>query len=280
MVHRRLLFVHAHPDDESIETGATMARYAAEGAHVTLVTCTLGEEGEVCVPELRHLSGEALGAHRVGELEAACRALGVTDQKFLGGPGRYRDSGMMGVASNDHPASFWRADLEEATGLLLDIMRDVRPQVVVSYDENGFYGHPDHIQAHRVAWRAFRRFEEARKFYYTAAPRSELESALHAVQTGDHPFHALDSVDELPFGVSDDSVSTEIPATDYLDAKLKAMAAHATQIYLHPPFYALSNEIGLTVPGTEYFVLAAGPRGAGSGPHGRERDLFAGLDDD
>ncbi len=107
---RRLLLVHAHPDDETIETGATMARYAAEGAHVTLVTCTLGELGEIIPPGLAHLSAEAgggLGGYRIGELDAACAALGVTDHRFLGGAGRFRDSGMMGVPGNDAPDSFW-----------------------------------------------------------------------------------------------------------------------------------------------------------------------------
>src|SRR5918996_3798759 len=150
---RRLLLVHAHPDDESINSGATMARYAAEGAHVTLVTCTLGEEGEVIPPELAHLAADhddALGEYRIGELAAACEALGVTDHRFLGGPGRWRDSGMMGTPSNERPDCFWQADLDEAVRELVAVVREVRPQVVVTYDSNGGYGHPDHIQAHRV----------------------------------------------------------------------------------------------------------------------------------
>src|SRR5919202_3404026 len=155
---RRLLLVHAHPDDESISTGASMAKYAASGALVTLVTCTLGEEGEVLVPELAHLAADrddGLGQHRIGELAAAMEALGVRDHRFLGGPGRWRDSGMMGTPANDRPDCFWRADFEEATRELVAVMREVRPQVVVTYDENGFYGHPDHIQAYRIAVRAF-----------------------------------------------------------------------------------------------------------------------------
>src|SRR4029450_3618257 len=140
---RSIVFVHAHPDDESIATGATMAHYAASGAHVTLVTCTLGEEGEIHVAELAGLAaGEAdqLGGYRIAELAAACAALGVTDHRFLGGAGRYRDSGMMGLPTNDHPRGFWRADLDEAAGLLLDVLREVRPQVLVTYDPNGFSG--------------------------------------------------------------------------------------------------------------------------------------------
>ncbi|MGD0068647.1 MAG: N-acetyl-1-D-myo-inositol-2-amino-2-deoxy-alpha-D-glucopyranoside deacetylase, partial [Streptosporangiaceae bacterium] len=155
---RRLLLVHAHPDDESIGTGATMAKYAAEGVQVTLVTCTLGELGEIIPPSLAQLAADRedrLGEYRIGELAAACAALGVTDQRFLGGPGRWRDSGMMGTAANDDPRCFWRADVDEAATALLGIIREVRPQVLVTYDANGFYGHPDHIQAHRVTWRAF-----------------------------------------------------------------------------------------------------------------------------
>src|SRR5579872_6038490 len=144
---RRLLLVHAHPDDESIYTGATMARYAAEGAHVTLVTCTLGELGEIIPPSLAHLAAEKedrLGQYRVGELAAACAALGVTGHRFLGGPGRWRDSGMMGLPSNEDPGCFWQADVDQAAHELVAVIREVRPSVMISYDANGFYGHPDH----------------------------------------------------------------------------------------------------------------------------------------
>src|SRR6201993_4103660 len=154
---RRLLLVHAHPDDESIGTGATMARYAAEGAQVTLVTCTLGELGEIIPPSLSYLAegdGSRLGEYRIGELNAACAELGVTDHRFLGGAGRWRDSGMMGTEGNDDPRCFWRADVDQAARALLDVIAEVRPQVVATYDEHGACGHPDHIQAHRVAWRA------------------------------------------------------------------------------------------------------------------------------
>jgi N-acetyl-1-D-myo-inositol-2-amino-2-deoxy-alpha-D-glucopyranoside deacetylase len=154
---RRLLLVHAHPDDESIGTGATMAAYAAQGAAVTLVTCTRGELGEIIPPELADLAdggGDRLGEYRTGELAAACAALGVTDHRFLGGPGRWRDSGMMGLPSNQVPGCFWQADAGEAAAELAAVIREVAPQVIVTYDANGFYGHPDHIQAHRVTRRA------------------------------------------------------------------------------------------------------------------------------
>ena len=158
---RRLLLVHAHPDDESLNNGVTMAKYVAEGAHVTLVTCTLGEMGEILVPELEHLAADrddALGEHRAGELADAMAQLGVTDHRLLGGPGRFRDSGMKWdenghatAADEINDNAFWNADLREAADELVAIIREVRPQVLVTYDDFGNYGHPDHVQAHRVA---------------------------------------------------------------------------------------------------------------------------------
>ncbi len=286
---RRLLLVHAHPDDESIETGATMAKYAAEGAGVTLVTCTLGELGEVIPPELAHLAFDAeggLGQYRIGELDKACAALGVADHRYLGGPGRWRDSGMMGTPPNDWPGCFWQADVEEAARDLLAIVAEVRPQVMVSYDANGFYGHPDHIQAHRVAWRAFELAGGAvSKFYATAIPRSVLAEAMALLQDGQDggreiggtDFSRVESLDDLPFGTDDENVTTAIDARGYLDAKLAAMRAHATQIAVDSPFFALSDMVGQRALGTEYYTLLAGPAWTGSLPADREPDLFAGL---
>jgi N-acetyl-1-D-myo-inositol-2-amino-2-deoxy-alpha-D-glucopyranoside deacetylase len=285
---RRLLLVHAHPDDESIGTGATMAKYAAEGAGVTLVTCTTGELGEIIPPDLAHLAADAdggLGEHRIGELAAACAALGVTDYRFLGGAGRWHDSGMMGTPANDWPGSFWRADVDEAAGELLTVIREVRPQVMISYDDNGFYGHPDHIQAHRVAWRAFALADSlVSKFYAMTVPKSVLAQAAELIRgresgefSGGPDFTRAESADDLPYGVPDDVVTTNIDATGYLDAKIEAMRAHATQISVHSPFFALSNNVGQLAFGHEYYILLAGPRGAGHGPHGWEDDLFAGI---
>ncbi len=285
---RRALFVHAHPDDESIETGATMARYAAEGAGVTLVTCTLGELGEVIPPELAHLAFDregGLGEYRIGELAAACRALGVTDHRFLGGPGRWRDSGMMGTSANELPGCFWLADVDEAARLLLAVITEVRPQVLVSYDARGFYGHPDHIQAHRVSRRAFELADGlVRKLYATAVPKSVLAEAMALLaedsrggQLAGVDFSRVESVEGLPFGTDDENVSTQIDATDYLTAKFAAMRAHATQIAVDSPFFALSDMVGRKALGTEYYTLLAGPGGSGGGPGGRETDLFAGL---
>ena len=285
---RRVLFVHAHPDDESIETGATMARYAAQGAGVTLVTCTLGELGEVIPPELAHLAFDrdgGLGEYRIGELAAACRALGVTDHRFLGGPGRWRDSGMMGTPTNELPGCFWLADVDEAARLLLGVITEVRPHVLVSYDARGFYGHPDHIQAHRVSRRAFELADGlVSKLYATAVPKSVLAEAMALLaedsrggQLGGVDFSRVESVEGLPFGTDDQNVTTQIDAADYLDAKLAAMHAHATQIAVDSPFFALSDMVGRKALGTEYYTLLAGPGGSGDGPAGRETDLYAGL---
>lgn len=300
MTDRRLLLVHAHPDDESIGTGATMAKYAAEGAHVTLVTCTLGEEGEVIPERLAHLAADrddVLGPHRVAELAAACRALGVEDHRFLGGQGRWRDSGMMGAATNERPDAFWQADLDEAAGELVAVIREVRPQVLVTYDANGFYGHPDHVQAHRVSWRAFRLAADPAfgagepwqiaKLYHTAMPRSVLrrsEEALRSAGTG----FVVESVDDMPFGSPDEEITTEIDARPWVRAKLDAMRAHATQITVREPWFALSNDIGQEAVGVEHYILVSGVPGpaapgapveaGGLGePHKREGDLFAGI---
>ncbi|NRQ35829.1 N-acetyl-1-D-myo-inositol-2-amino-2-deoxy-alpha-D-glucopyranoside deacetylase [Nonomuraea sp. NN258] len=300
MTDRRLLLVHAHPDDESIGTGATMAKYVAEGAHVTLVTCTLGEEGEIIPGDLAHLAADrhdALGPYRVGELAAACQALGVDDHRFLGGQGRWRDSGMMGAASNDRPGAFWQADLDEAAGELVKIIREVRPQVLVTYDENGFYGHPDHIQAHRVSRRACELAADPghgtgepwriAKFYHTAQAKSVMHRSTEALRDSDVRF-ITENVDDLGFGCPDEVITTEIDARAWIGNKMEAMRAHATQIMVDAPWFALSNNIGQEVLGVEHYVLAAGVPGApvpgppvesgGLGePHTRENDLFAGI---
>ncbi|MFF8402389.1 N-acetyl-1-D-myo-inositol-2-amino-2-deoxy-alpha-D-glucopyranoside deacetylase [Streptomyces sp. NPDC014846] len=276
---RRLLLVHAHPDDESINNGATMARYAAEGAHVTLVTCTLGERGEVIPPELRHLTGPALGAHRRGELAAALRALGVEDGRLLGGAGRYGDSGMMGIPDNEDPGCFWQAGVDEAAGRLAEVILEVRPQVVVTYDDQGGYGHPDHIQAHRVAMRAVdlaaERGHRVDRVYWNRVPRSVAEAAFSRLQDelSVLPFDKSASVDDVPGVVDDERITTTIDGGAHAAAKAAAMRAHATQIDVAEPYFALSNELAQPLFTTEYYELVRGPaRGAGT-------DLFGGLEE-
>jgi len=291
---RSILLVHAHPDDETIGTGAVMARYAAEGAHVTLVTCTLGEEGEVLVPELAQLAaaeGDQLGGYRYLELSGAMQALGVTDHRLLGGPGRWRDSGMMGLPSNDAPRAFWRADLAEATRELVAVVREVRPQVLVTYDENGGYRHPDHIQAHRVAMAAVEaaadpayapetgRAWSVPKVYWTALPRSAMQRGIDLmIEAGESRFFGVTSVDDMPFVLADDLVTTMVDGRAYLPAKVAAMRAHASQIAADGPFFTLMEKVGEEAFGLEYFRLVRGRAGPADGPDGRESDLFAGLD--
>jgi N-acetyl-1-D-myo-inositol-2-amino-2-deoxy-alpha-D-glucopyranoside deacetylase len=279
---RRIVLVHAHPDDESITCGATMARYVAEGAAVTLVTCTLGEEGEILVPSLAGIGPEGadqLGGYRIAELDRACAAIGVTDHRFLGGAGHFRDSGMMGVASNTAPRAFWGTPLDGAAGLLASILEEVRPAVVVTYDERGGYGHPDHIQAHRVTMRAVGLASwPVAKVYWIAVPQSVRDAELATMRTGASRFTVAEDPDQLGFATPDDVVTTEIDASAYLAAKRAAMQAHATQITVDGDFYALSNDLGRPMSGVEHFRLVAGTRGPGRGPHNWEDDLFAGLD--
>ncbi|MET0712874.1 MAG: N-acetyl-1-D-myo-inositol-2-amino-2-deoxy-alpha-D-glucopyranoside deacetylase, partial [Jiangellaceae bacterium] len=263
---RRLLLVHAHPDDEAIGNGVTMARYAAEGAHVALVTCTLGEEGEVLVPELAHLAAEhedGLGQHRIGELAAAMAELGVTDHRFLGGPGRYRDSGMADAGigraaprAETRPDAFWRADLREAADFLVAVIREIRPHVLVTYDEYGGYGHPDHIQAHRVATygaalAAVPSYKihlgaawDIPKIYWNALPRSVIEDMMPRLAAEGSDFFEGENADDLPFVVPDEAIAAAIDGTVFVERKLAAMRAHATQMTADGPFFAMSDELG------------------------------------
>ncbi len=290
---RRMLLVHAHPDDETIGTGVTMARYAAEGAQVTLVTCTRGEEGEVLVPELETLAAhhdDELGEHRQQELAEAMRRLGVTDHRFLGGPGRWRDSGMVGTEPNERPDSFWRADLREAATELAAVIREVRPQVLVTYDDFGGYGHPDHIQAHRVAMYGAQLaaapsyrpdLGEAwaiAKIYWTAIPRSFIQQGIDAlVAAGESGFFGVTSADEFPFAVDDGLVTTVVDGVSYEPRKMDALRAHETQVVAEGPFFAVAERIGPEAMGLEFFRLVQGePAGPYDG-EGRETDLFAGV---
>lgn len=282
------MMVHAHPDDESIATGATMAKYAAEGARVTLVTCTLGEEGEVIPENLAHLASDredSLGEHRVGELGKACVALNVRDHRFLGGQGRFRDSGMMEASTNDHPKAFWNADVEEAAQELAETIREVQPHVVVSYDEHGGYGHPDHIQAHRVTRRACVKAGERAlpgdpwqvgKLYAIAQPVSRIQEAVERLNVESGPFTPPNEVADIARGTPDSAVSTRIDASDHWAAKALAMRSHATQVTVDGQRFALSNGIAQEIDAVEHFTLLMGP--TPSAPRGTlETDLFADL---
>ena len=271
MTERRLLLVHAHPDDESIATGGVMARYAAEGAQVTLVTCTRGEQGEIVPDDLRHLgTGKPLADVRVEELAEAMKVLGISDHRFLG---PYEDSGMIGTPENERATAFWNADLDEATAHLVKVIHEVRPQVVVTYDEHGGYGHPDHIQAHRVTMLAVEAAKPewtVRKTYHLAwggadRRRREHDDYERAGRPGGFDLPDLTAKDDHPHATP----TTTVDVSAYLDTKLKAIAAHRTQVTVVGPFFALSNNVAHEVFGEEHFTLVGG-----SGP---ETDLFDGV---
>lgn len=285
MNHRRLLLMHAHPDDEASSTGATIAQYAASGAAVTLVTCTRGELGEIVAPELAGLRDggpEQLAGHREAELAAALSALGPVAHHWLGGAGRWRDSGMPDTPDNDHPRAFARAELGEATRALVELVRAARPQVVVTYDPTGGYGHPDHIQAHRVTMAAVEQAADpaaapelgapwrVAKVYWTALPRSAMQ---RMVDEGLAP-----SLDDVPAGVPDEQVTATIDARDQLPAKVAALRAHRSQVDLDSGLFAAATAIPEFA--VEHYVLARGTRGPGAGPQGREDDLFAGVSEE
>ena len=289
--------MHSHPDDESITTGGTIARYASyPDTEVTLVTCTLGEEGEVMRPELAGLTvGEAdqLGGYRIGELAVACTALGLADQRYLGGAGRWRDSGMVtghGVLAaapppeSLHPRAFCSESArDEQIAALCAIMDDVRPQVVIGYDPVGGYGHPDHIRAHEITMAAAAEQESVRKLYWTVAARFDVDAGLaELAQAGGLPWRVA-KPDELAT-VPDASVTTRIDVRDHLPAKLAALRAHATQLTVWDDdqaglsAFALTNEIAQPIPVTECYTLVGSVRSVRA--QETETDLFEGIEVD
>ncbi|MGM1060114.1 N-acetyl-1-D-myo-inositol-2-amino-2-deoxy-alpha-D-glucopyranoside deacetylase [Saccharothrix sp. Mg75] len=272
----RLMLVHAHPDDESLWTGGTIARYAAMGVHVTVVTCTLGEEGEIIPPALRELAADAadqLGGYRVAELRSACAALGVTDHRFLGGIGRWRDSGMAGVAANSHPRAFAQGSPDEQVEALGEIIASVKPQVVVTYDAFGGYGHPDHVRAHEITTAAA--VDVDRVFHAVTSRAAVTEGIAKLAGFADLPWR-LPEEGELPT-TDDAEITTVVDVSEHLVAKLRALRAHSTQVGVWQDgaggaSYALSNGIAQPVVSAEYYVLAKGSAA------GAETDLFGGLD--
>jgi len=291
MSERRLLLVHAHPDDETLTTGGTIARYTADGAEVTVLTCTLGEQGEVIGARWAALVAERadqLGGYRVGELTAALAALGLPGgPRFLGGAGRWRDSGMAGTVAVEHPRSFVQAG-EVAVQAMVEVLRELRPHVVVAYDPAGSYGHPDHVQVHRVTTDAVERAADPASFpaagppwdviklYWTVTERSALAAGVRAMaELPDGWRPAAD--DELP-SIADEQVSAVIDVRGVREAKLAALRAHATQVTVATSgrAYALSNNVAQPILLAEHYVLARGTVGA-LGAGGREDDLFAGI---
>ncbi|MBJ7479448.1 N-acetyl-1-D-myo-inositol-2-amino-2-deoxy-alpha-D-glucopyranoside deacetylase [Rhodococcus sp. (in: high G+C Gram-positive bacteria)] len=287
---KRLLLVHAHPDDETITTGGTIARYASEGAEVTVLTCTLGEEGEVIGDAWAGLvasEADQLGGYRIAELSAALSALGSAAPRFLDGAGRYRDSGMIGTPSAANPRAFVNARLDEAVGAVVAVIREIRPHVVITYDPNGGYGHPDHIQAHAITTAAVEAAATTAypetgepwstpKFYWSVTERSGLERGIAAISEFPENWR-LPEPGELP-SVDDGDVTTAIDVRGVMDAKARALSAHATQVTVAPSGaeFALSNNVVQPILTVEHFVLAAGTLGP-VGEDGRESDLFGGL---
>lgn len=277
--------MHAHPDDETINNGVTMAKYAAEGVQVTLVTCTRGEEGEVLVESLANLASsrdDKLGEHREIELKTAMGYLGIKDFRFLGSPNKkWRDSGMIGTAQNERKDVFWQADLTEAAQELVKIILEIKPQVLITYDEFGGYGHPDHIKAHQVAMLAAELASnqgwKISKIYWNTMPKSVIQMGIDKMKEVGSSFFGADSVEDLPFAKPDELVTSVIKAPDYVEKKLEAMKAHETQISIDGPFFTLSNNLGLSVWADEYYTLVKGEKSKPFDESGREIDLFAGV---
>lgn len=279
----RLLFVHAHPDDETITNGATIARYADLGAEVTVLTCTLGEEGEVIGDRWAHLAvdhADQLGGYRIGELTAALNHLGVSGPRFLGGAGFWRDSGMVG-APRRRQARFADADPGWACDQMVEVIAELRPHVVVTYDPDGGYGHPDHIQAHRITTAAVAAAADrwrVPKFYWTVVSRNAFQEGLDALQSEDVLEDWIWPTDLGSFGFEEERITAVVDAPQFVGAKAAAMGEHATQIEVGPTgrAFALSNKMILPVLGQEHYVLVAGKAGEVD-ERVWERDLLAGL---
>jgi N-acetyl-1-D-myo-inositol-2-amino-2-deoxy-alpha-D-glucopyranoside deacetylase len=293
MTHR-LLAVHAHPDDESLTMAGTLAGAVAAGARVTLVTATLGEQGEAIGDELAGLvadRADQLGGYRYTELRSACAALGVTDHRMLCGLGTFRDSGMAGTLSATHPRAFVRAaeggpDHHRAVAGLVGVIEETRPLVLLTYDTDGGYGHPDHIAAHQVAmaaaaaatWRVPRVLAVVR-------PAAAFTAALAALVIP-APYRRVPAAD-LGSLIGDSAVAVAVPVTPWVGQRQAALAAHATQVTLFggselsigATGFALSNGFGQPLADCEYFRVLAGdpvPAGPGGAP---ASNVFAGLAD-
>jgi LmbE family N-acetylglucosaminyl deacetylase len=277
-----LMAIHAHPDDESISTGGVLARYARAGVRTVLVTCTDGGCGDGpggIKPMDEGFDRDAVVALRQRELERSCEILGVTHLETLG----YRDSGMMGWPDNDLPGSFWKTPVGEAADRVADLMARYQPQVVVTYDAKGFYGHPDHIQAHRITMAAAEATGIPAKVYFTAVPRSRMigfaerlkELGVEWTDDGDEGRGDAEEEREGPreeWGTPDDEVTTYVDVRDRAGQKFDSLAAHASQsdnIF----FLKMGKQVFGEIMGTEAFVRALDRTGAPL----PEDDLFAGL---
>jgi LmbE family N-acetylglucosaminyl deacetylase len=241
------VFFHAHPDDEAIATGGTMAKMASEGHRVVLVTATRGELGEV--PDGMLEEGETLADLRDGELALACRALGVSRREFLG----YRDSGMAGEPSNEDPSCFWKADLEEASQRLASLLKEESAQVLTVYDEHGGYGHPDHIQVHRVGVRAGEIAGIPAVFMATMNRDRVLELRSQAADLGIRDLEE-NGLQVDSFGEPAARMTAAVDVTGFLAAKKSAMRAHASQISDNSFFLSMPDVAFGLAFGTEWYI--------------------------
>jgi N-acetyl-1-D-myo-inositol-2-amino-2-deoxy-alpha-D-glucopyranoside deacetylase len=276
-----LLCVHPHPDDETISCGGVLARAVDAGARVAVVTCTGGEAGDnLAGIDLGH---EDLATHRRRELAAALAVLGVPTHRWLG----YRDSGMVGTPANDHPDCFHRADTEAAALRLAAIVRELRPDAVVSDAADGTYGHPDHVKAHAVTVRAVELAADphapvdgepwaVRKRYEHTLSHGRLRGAHEALVAAGLPSPFGEDATVLPFGTEDARVTTVVDVVPQLERKRAALAAHASQIGADSFFFNLPEDVVARFFGVEEFVLAHG-RPVPRGDAGPEDDLLAGC---
>ena len=263
-----LMAVHAHPDDEAISTGGILARYSAEGVRTVLVTCTNGEQGDdtggVKPGEGEHDPGEVAG-RRIAELRESVRLLGVSELELLG----YRDSGMDGWSANEDPGVFCNVPLADAAERVAELMRRYRPQVVVTYDDNGGYGHPDHIQTHRVTVAAAESTGIPEKLYYAAFPKSAFAEMRRRLEAAGINAEELGLTGD--FGTTDELVTAVVDVSGYVDQKRRALFAHVSQSANFGFFTRLPEDIVAQGLSREWFTLQAAPEGRA------EDDLFAGL---
>ena len=261
----RLLFVHAHPDDETLATGVALAHHVARGDDVHVLTCTLGEEGEVIPPGLAHLEGaegDPLAAHRREELRGAMEVLGVTSHLLGattdGEPTTYRDSGLAGSAAAAHPRAGAGADLADAAASVRAVIDDVRPDVVVTYDRTGGYGHPDHVRTHEATCRAVATAAEVPVLYAVLTPLSwavEDRAWLAAHVPADRGWVVPGDADPFPSQVVPDAVVTHtVVDPSVVAVQSRALERHATQVVVGEGWYALSNHVVSRLAGREGYA--------------------------
>ena len=262
-----LVAFHAHPDDECLLQSGSLAKAVHDGHRVVVVYATRGEVGES--PDGLLEPGESLVERRMAEAMRSAEALGVDRVVWLG----YRDSGMMGTPDTDDPRCFWRADVEDAAARVAEILREESADVLTIYDENGTYGHPDHLQVHRVGSRAAELAGTPHVLEATIS-REHVKALIAAAaaagqQIGDAPDVDNESV---VFGVPDDAITTVVDVGDFLDRKRAAIAAHASQVHDTGPFLAMPPEMFRAAMGTEFYIRRGAPAGH------RDQDVLAGVE--